>query len=164
PLARSVAAEPSKQESFRFEPILQTGPNSWLTQKVEGDVAIDPNRDKKGPITLGAVVSYKDAAPKGAAANSADRAKKMRLIVIGDADFGTNSVVRSAGNGDLFQNAVSWLANEGDLVSIRPQEAATSTLLLTSQQTKMTFYTSVLLLPTAMLVFGLSIWRRRRRL
>lgn len=164
PLARSAAAEPSKQESFRFDPILQTGPNSWLTQKVEGDVTIDPNRDKKGPITLGAVVSYKDAGPKGAEAAPADRAKKMRLIFIGDADFGTNSVVRSAGNGDLFQNAVSWLANEGDLVSIRPQEAATSTLLLTSQQTKMTFYTSVLLLPTAMLVFGLSIWRRRRRL
>ena len=163
PISRSVASEP-REETFRFEPFLQTGPNSWLTKRVEGDVTIDPSRDKKGPITFGAVVSYQDAGPKGPEASPADRPKKMRLVFIGDADFATNSVVRSAGNGDLFQNVISWLANEGDLISIRPQEAATSTLLLTSQQTKMMFYTSVLLLPTVIFVVGLSIWRRRRRL
>lgn len=165
PLSRSVASDPEKAGAFRFEPFLQTGPNSWLTKRVEGDVTIDPTRDKKGPITLGAVVSQTgpESSPD-AKQDGASDAKKMRLVVVGDADFATNSVVQSAGNGDLFQNVVSWLANEGDLISIRPQEAATSTLLLSAQQTKMTLYTSVLLLPTAILVVGLSIWRRRRRL
>lgn len=163
PLSRSVAFDPSKEETFRFEPFLQSGQNSWLTKKVEGDLSIDPNRDKKGPITLGAVIRYRDAAPAGPE-GSQDGKKKMRIVVIGDADFATNSVVRSAGNGDLFQNVVSWLAEERDLVSIRPQEAATSTLLLTAQQSKMTLYTSVLIFPTVILTVGLSIWRRRRRL
>jgi ABC-type uncharacterized transport system involved in gliding motility auxiliary subunit len=163
PLSRSVAVDPANEGTFRFEPFLQTGPNSWLTKQVEGDVTIDPQRDKKGPITLGAVVSRQET-PSPAEANPADRKKKMRLVFIGDADFATNSVVRSAGNGDLFQNVVSWLADEGDLVSIRPQEASTATLLLTAQQMKMTLYTSVLILPAAILTVGLSIWRRRRRL
>jgi hypothetical protein len=164
PLSRSVAVDPANEGTFRFEPFLQTGPNSWLTKKVDGDVTIDPKRDKKGPITLGAIVSYKEEGRKEAEANESDRTRKMRLVVIGDADFATNSVIRSAGNGDLFQNVVSWLANEGDLVSIRPQEASTGTLLLTSQQMKATFYTSVLILPAAILTVGLSVWRRRRRL
>lgn len=157
PLSRSVSSDPSNEERFPFEPLLQTGPNSWLTRQVEGDVSIDAERDKKGPITFGGVIRPESGGPPGGK-------EGMRLVVIGDADFATNSVVRSAGNGDLFQNVVSWLADEGDLISIRPQEAATGTLLLTAQQMKMTFYTSVLILPAAILTIGLSVWRRRRRL
>lgn len=88
----------------------------------------------------------------------------MRLVVIGDADFATNSAVRSAGNGDLFQNVVSWLAEEEDLISIRSQEAKTSTLLLSNAQHRFNFYSSVIILPLAILTVGLTVWRRRRRL
>lgn len=160
PLSRSIGFDASKEGAFRFEPILQTGQNSWLTRAITGELSIDPKRDQKGPITIGGVILPKGSGPEV----EGESGKKMRLVVIGDADFATNSVVRAAGNGDLFQNVVSWLAEEGDLVSIRPHEAQTSTLLLTSNQIKMTFYTSVLILPMTILVVGLSIWYRRRRL
>lgn len=167
PLSRSVGFDPAKEGTFRFEPILKSGQGTWLTTKVEGDLDIDPKRDKPGPITFGAVVHYKDeptALETGDGGKSIDASKKMRLVVIGDADFATNGVVRSAGNGDLFQNIVSWLAEEKDLISIRQQEAQNSTLLMSSAQHRFNFYTSVLIVPLSILMVGLTVWRRRRRL
>lgn len=170
PLSRSVGFDSSKEGTLRFEPILKSAQGTWLTKKLEGDLGIDPKRDKPGPITFGAVIRYKD---EPAAAPAADPAKpdpakpdpkKMRLVVIGDADFATNGVVRSAGNGDLFQNVVSWLAEEGDLVSIRSPEEQGGTLLLSNQQHRFNFYSSVLIVPLIILSVGLTVWRRRRRL
>ncbi len=174
PLARSVTE--SGAAGFRFEPILKTGPSSWRTVQMKGDITLDPARDQKGPITIGAVVRKEeggtqadaDAPDQSGATGHADgaspAASKARLVVIGDADFATNAIVRSAGNGDLFQNAISWLAEEKDLVSIRPKEGVGATLLLSVQQDHTLFAVSVLILPVAILVSGLTVWRRRRRL
>ncbi len=167
PLSRSVNFDPLKEGSLLFEAILKSGRGTWLTTKVEGDLEIDPKRDKQGPITFGGVVRYKEeptAMETGDGGKSVDASKKMRLVVIGDADFATNGVVRSAGNGDLFQNVVSWLAEEGDLISIRSPEGQSSTLLMSSQQHRFNFYTSVLIVPLGILMVGLTVWRRRRRL
>ncbi|MBI3802233.1 MAG: GldG family protein [Nitrospirae bacterium] len=164
PLSRSVNFDPATEGTLRFEPLLKSAPGTWLTKRVEGDLNIDPSRDKPGPIIFGGVIRYKDEpAPAAAEAGKPDP-KKMRLVVIGDADFATNGVVRSAGNGDLFQNVVSWLAEEGDLVSIRSQEAQNGTLLLSNQQHRFNFYSSVLIVPLVIFSIGLTVWRRRRRL
>ncbi len=158
PLSRSVTFSSSQEAIFMFEPLLQSGPGSWLTSKVTGELSIDPDRDKKGPILFGGVIRHKE----GEALSAAQ--KRMRLVVVGDSDFGTNSVVRAAGNGDLFQNMMSWLAEEKDLISIRPQEAGNTTLLLSTQQIRLIFFSSVVMVPSAMLIAGLTVWRRRRRL
>jgi len=160
PLSRGIGFEPKKAEGFLFEPFLETSPDTWLTQAVEGDLSIDPKRDQKGPIVLGGVIS--EFVPLGSTPDPDE--KKMRLVVIGDSDFGTNSVVQAAGNGDLFLNIVSWLADEGDLVAIRPKEVPTTTLVLSAQQTNLIFSVSVLLLPLSVMGFGLFIWRGRRSL
>lgn len=166
PAARSVA--PTTVAGFRFEPIIQTGKNSWRTTQTQGEITLDPERDEPGPITLGAAIQKtsppKESDPENPEEVAASTDGGARLVVIGDSDFATNAVAQSAGNGDLFQNVVSWLADEGDLVSIRPKEANTSTLLLSMQQGITLFLVSVVLLPLAILVWGLTVWRRRRRL
>jgi len=165
PLTRSIAFDPSKGEQFLFEPFIQTGPDSWATKSLEGDLSIDPGRDRKGPITIGGVISDKEASPLEALLDP-DRPEKkdFRLVVIGDAGFGTNNHVRAMGNGDIFQNVISWLAEEGDLISIRPQEIVTSTLLLRPDQINIILYVSVLIIPSGVLIIGLFVWRGRRRL
>jgi ABC-type uncharacterized transport system involved in gliding motility auxiliary subunit len=162
PAARSVAS--AEVVGLRFEPIVQTGKNSWRTTQTQGEIVLDPDRDQPGPITLGAAIQKTPPPKEGPEAESAATDGGARLVVIGDSDFATNAVAQSAGNGDLFQNVVSWLADEGDLVSIRPQEAKTSTLLLSMQQGITLFLVSVVLMPLAILVWGITIWRRRRRL
>ncbi len=167
-MARSVAFNPAENaERIRFDSFLQTGPNSWATKRIADEISIDPALDQKGPIILGGAFSVRkpvegkeqDGQDKGGGA-----AEKMRIVVIGDSDFATNGLVRSAGNGDLFQNIISWLADEGDLISIRPKEGPAGTLILKKEQQKMFFYSSVLILPIGTLLFGLFISRKRRRL
>ncbi len=155
PLARSVTFDTSK-EAFSFTPLLKTGSRSWLTTEIAAEMTIDPNRDTPGPIVFGGVVSRETA--------NDEKNDDMRLVVIGDSDFVTNNVVRSVGNGDLFQNIISWLAEEKDLIAIDAREAPKATLVLNAQQIKRIFYLSVLILPVTLLTTGLFIWRRRRRL
>jgi ABC-type uncharacterized transport system involved in gliding motility auxiliary subunit len=165
PLTRSISFDPSKNEQFLFEPFVQTGPSSWATKQLEGDLSIEPGRDRKGPITIGAVISDKKASPLEALLSQDSSEKnEFRLVVIGDAGFGTNSHVRSMGNGDIFQNVVSWLAEEEDLVSIRPQEIVTTTLVLSPDQINVILYVSVLIIPSGVLMIGLFVWRGRRQL
>ncbi len=156
PLSRSVSFDSSKANLYQFSPILQSGSETWLTDHVEGELIVDPERDRKGPIIFGGVLTQKTS--------SSDTEKEMRMVVVGDSDFGTNSIARAAGNGDLFQNIISWLANEGDLVSIRAKEIPTTTLLLNDKQTGIIFTISVLILPLGIMSIGLMIWRKRRRL
>lgn len=156
PLVRSVSFDASKADFFRFSPILQSGQDTWLTDHVQGELIVDPARDRKGPIVFGGVLTAKNA--------PSDTEKEMRMVVVGDSDFGTNSIARAAGNGDLFQNIISWLADEGDLVSIRAKAFPTTTLLLNDKQTGIIFTVSVLILPLGIMGIGLMIWRKRRRL
>lgn len=160
PVARSVLANPDKEATLTFEGVIRTGPNSWATTRIEElQQGFNPDEDSKGPITIGAVVVFKEDAP-----NLSEAEKKVRLVIFGDSDFATNSYFSAAGNGDLFQNVVSWLAQEEDLISIRPKEGSTTTLMLTAQQGSFLFFFPVVILPTIILLSGLSIWRRRRRL
>lgn len=165
PLARSVAA--SEAAGFDFEPILKTGKGSWKTDQMESEITLDPERDQRGPITIGAVSrKMSDAAATGADSEHPARsgANKARLVVIGDSDFATNNVVHAAGNGDLFQNVVRWLTDDTDLIAIQPKAVKTTTLLISAQEAGAFFMTSVLLLPIATLTSGWIVWRRRRRL
>lgn len=163
PLSRSVSFDASLAGTYQFSPILQSGPDTWLTTQVAGELRVDPARDRKGPIVFGGVLTpvTKDTSSSD---TESDTKKQMRIVVVGDSDFGTNSIARAAGNGDLFQNIISWLADEGDLVSIRPKEVPTTTLLLNDKQMGIIFSVSVLILPFGIMGIGLMIWRKRRRL
>ena len=44
------------------------------------------------------------------------------MVVIGDSDFAANSVLGVQGNRDLFLNTVNWLAQQENLIAIRPRE------------------------------------------
>ncbi len=160
PITRSVSFDLVQASGAQFSPFLQSGAETWLTEEVEGDLSVDPVRDRKGPIIFGGVLtSNPEEANTGP-----DVPRSMRMVIVGDSDFGSNGVARAAGNADLFQNIISWLADEGDLVSIRPKEIPTTTLLLNEKQTGVIFAVSVLILPLGIMGMGMLIWQKRRRL
>ena len=89
---------------------------------------------------------------------------KTRIVFIGDSDFASNLYFKSAGNGDLFLNVVSWLASDTELISIRPQEARSGSLLLAPAQGQILFFLPVVVLPVTLTAVGMMIWRRRKKL
>ncbi len=69
-----------------------------------------------------------------------------------------------SGNGNFFLNIVNWLTEEADLISIQPKTSSPRTIQLSPSQGRLLFFVSVILLPLAVLVLGVSVWLRRRSL
>ena len=88
--------------------------------------------------------------------------KKARIVVFGDSDFVTNANMGISGNGDLFLNTVSWLAEEENLISIRAKSTESQPIMLTARQGKVLFWIPVVLMPLAFLVTGVTVVVRRR--
>ena len=85
-----------------------------------------------------------------------------RIVVFGDSDFVTNGYLGIPGNRDLFLNSVNWLAQQENLISIRPKDPEDRRVSLTSDQAKLIFWLSILIIPGLILAGGVQTWWRRR--
>ena len=88
---------------------------------------------------------------------------ETRLVVFGSARLANNQNLGQVYNRDLFLNAVSWLAAEDDLVSIRSKTIRSSRVRFTEAEATTIFYLSVLVFPEIVLLIGLAVWWRRSR-
>jgi ABC-type uncharacterized transport system involved in gliding motility auxiliary subunit len=185
PYARGVEVADSKPEGITATVLGKTSSNSWsetnLDQEMKaGRVSMDKDKDKPGPIPLAAVVTIKpkekekaetaEAAEKQEGAEAPEKTEELepsgegRLAVFGDSDFVTNRYFNLSGNANLFLNTLSWLAEEADLISIQPKTSEPRTIQLTPSQGRLIFFGSIIILPLAVLILGISVWVRRRSL
>ena len=89
--------------------------------------------------------------------------RETRIVLVGDSDFVANRYVEAAGgNLDLFLNMLSWLAKDEDLIAVRPKDPTDRQVTLTERDSNILFWSTVILLPMATLVLGVSVWYRRR--
>ena len=176
PLARSVAAA-SGGTSGRFpQALVETSQSSWAeadikTLTTSGQVARDVEKggDKAGPVSLAAAVSAPaESAPVPAPAPAAgakpeDTQKpETRVVVFGDSDFVANQWLGIPGNRDLFLNSVNWLAQQENMIAIRPRDPEDRRLTLTRDQQSRIFWLTVLIIPGLILLAGVQTWWRRR--
>ena len=169
PLARSMSPIAGGVGGHTPETFIQTSPRSWGESDIDGlmksgEVKFDEGKDLKGPVSLGAAVSAAAAdAPK--TAEGADKpAKKAetRVVAIGDSDFAANAYINVQGNRDMFMNTIGWLAQQENLISIRPREASDRRLTMTAAETRMVFFMAIIGFPGFILGFGIYTWWRRR--
>lgn len=154
PLVRSVTSTAEPGGDLTVTPLASTSPRSWGESQLEGgEVSFDAGVDTEGPVNIGVAIE-----------RHIDEDKTARLVVIGDSDFASNSFFGIQGNGDLFVNAVSWLAEDEGFIAIRPKEPDDRPLTLTETQTRVSYYVSMYLFPLSVLVAGISVWVRRRKL
>ena len=113
-------------------------------------------------MALGCLVVASAPLAGGKPSGQASSAKITRLAVIGDSDFAANEHYRNGGNSDLFLNAVNWLTEEEHLISIRPKPFTFRRLVVGEDAARFIRYSSVGLLPLAVLVAGWVVWWRRR--
>jgi ABC-type uncharacterized transport system involved in gliding motility auxiliary subunit len=84
------------------------------------------------------------------------------VVAVGDADFASNALLGFQGNQDFFLNAVAWLAEDADLISIRPKEPENQSLFLSRQAQQNVAWLALVLLPGLFVVLGVVSWWRRR--
>jgi ABC-type uncharacterized transport system involved in gliding motility auxiliary subunit len=174
PVARSVTAAAGGASGRIAQSFIETSGQSWAETDLKalaggGRVALDEAAgDKPGPISVGAAVSA-DApeAPQKPDAPAEDTdgtpaRPQTRVAVIGDSDFAANGFLGVSGNQDMFLNTVNWLAQQENLIAIRPRDAEDRRVTLTAERQRFTFYISVLGLPFLVLGAGILTWWRRR--
>ena len=172
PLARSITPILPASNGRAAVTFIQTGARSWaeadMNQLKSGKVELNADKgDKPGPVSIGAVTATnavdvpKPDPAKTAGANQSPT-PESRFVTIGDSDFGANFALRIQGNQDLFLNTVNWLAQQENMISIRPKPPNDSRLTMTAQQTMATFWMSLLVIPALVFGTGVYTWWRKR--
>nr|HID57990.1 hypothetical protein [Desulfobacterales bacterium] len=173
PVARSVAPADIDDPEVETTRLAFTGESSWAETDLEklekGRASFDEEKDKRGPVPVAVVSTVKiDKSKKGKEEekNKEEGGNKSvsvhaRIVVFGDSDFASNSYLNLSGNRDLFLNTLSWLAEEEDLISIRPKKRENTPVVLSYTQGRVIFWSSVILLPGVVLVIGIIVFRSK---
>jgi ABC-type uncharacterized transport system len=89
-------------------------------------------------------------------------ARPYRLMVVGDADFASNSFFPYLANADIVLAGVSWLMREDRLPTMKPPVEVLPQVTLTNAQVRWIFILTVILLPGAVALAGVGVWWWRR--
>lgn len=155
PLTRSI--EILARTSYTQTALLQTNPgtDSWgetdftPLQGNAAAISFDPATDVAGPVVL-------------AAASENDQGGKV--VVIGSSTFATDGWFDGYGNGDLFVNAVSWAAGQGETYDVTPKDTTQRTYNQPSQIAGLLINLgSVCGIPLIVIGLGVYAWASRRR-
>ena len=172
PLARAMT--PITENTTKpAQSFIQTAQRSWaetdLASLADNKVAPDTDKgDLAGPVSIAVAVSMPapnapDVKPAANNDKAADEKKpETRLAAIGDSDFAASEALGIEGNRDLFLNTVNWLAQQENLISIRPKEASDRRITMTASQTNLVTLTSIIVIPAVVFLTGAYTWWRRR--
>ncbi len=151
PLARTVSIADKARPVPAMVELLKTPERSFTVPKIDKTTkSIDFNPATAGPLSLGV---------------SADRkgtGRDSRMVVIGNAQFAQNSYVGQARNGDLFYNAVDWLSEDENLISIRPKSPTNRSVTFTETQIALLKWIDIIFIPALVIIAGIVIWWKRR--
>lgn len=145
PLSRSLEI---KSDKPGMEKLFETSDTSYLTGNLKPPIKLDPDKDKKGPFTLGAAGTVNG---------------KARVVITGSASWLSNSALSyPTANKDLGLNMVNWLTADESLISIPTKEPEDRRIMLSGRQMSMVALTSVIFLPLLVVLSGFAVWWKRR--
>jgi ABC-type uncharacterized transport system involved in gliding motility auxiliary subunit len=154
---RSITRTVEQPEGVTALALVESSAGSWGETDFEAlgrqEARYDVGADSAGPLSMAMSVE---------AQGEGEATVGTRLVVFGDSDFAGNASLTLGGNGDLFLNSVNWLAEEEELISIRPKPPVSRVLILSPGQARFLQYSSVIFLPAAVLLVGAVVWWRRR--
>jgi hypothetical protein len=172
PVVRSVRVAKELPEGISAQALVSTSQQSWaetdLKTLQEGRSTFDAGSDRQGPVSIAAVATMAvqkqgEAAKPPRSRPALRHLQPARLVVFGDSEFANNNFFTLQGNGDLFLNSVSWLAEEEDLIAIRPREGGGSgPVVLTAAQQPLIFWLPVVVLPLVVFAVGAIVFTTRR--
>jgi ABC-type uncharacterized transport system involved in gliding motility auxiliary subunit len=157
PMARHLVSHEDKAPDWEHLPLARTSPRSWAETDLKGRVvSYSAKDDIQGPLPIAIAITPKKKPEAGK--------PHPAVVVVGNSSFAMNGYVRFPGNTDFFLHTVGWLAEERDLVSLTAKDKAFRPFIPNATQERLLLYVQVLLLPTLTFLWGMTIWRKRRRL
>ena len=166
-LARSIQVKEQDISGNIFTRIVaNTGESSWAETNLDDlfsgkETKFNKGVDLNGPIPVMAYSQITVSEDEGET-DAEVKEKEAYVLAIGDSDFVTNSMYKTQGNKDLFLNAINFLADRGELISIRPAQQESVYLTLTARQGRLAFFISMVTIPLLVIIVGLYINIQRR--
>lgn len=150
PHAAGIHARPP--EEWKSQVLFDTRESAWSeTGALKGEVRYDKGRDVPGPLNLAVALTRET------------EGREQRVVVVGDGDFLSNSIIANGGNLELGMSLANWLSRDDAYVNIPVRTARDRTLSLSRNVQIAIGGGFLLVLPLALLGSGLVIWWRRRR-
>lgn len=180
PLVRSVEPASASDDTVEIQTIAMTGARSWAETSLPGSPeeameyvpALDPGTDEPGPVSIAVAITAvpralprRDMAtltPQEMAMRPEEHEIKTRVVVVGNSSFASNAYIMLPGNGDLALNILNWLAQEEDLLAIRPKSSDTRLVQISLSQMRDIFIITGILSPIGILIAGVMVWWRRK--
>lgn len=155
-IARAVEASTTPPPDTPNGRVIMSSPQSYgeTNFKALGETntfQFDAGQDIQGPL---ATVVWANNRKTGA-----------KILLIGDSDFATNSLVTQTGNAILFTDGLAWLTGFGDQINFAPQAygSGTPVIFISAQQLDVIAFITVVLIPGLVLAAGIGLWLRRMR-
>lgn len=162
PEAREIDAKASYDFGWKVGRLVEVAPNGWLeSSKIESGVknqkvVFDEETDKRGPINIG--VSLERTYGK----------KGQRVVVMGNANFLSNTFITNGGNLDFGLNIVNWLAGDDSLITIQPMPLKDANVTIANTVTAKVvawtvFHAFQFFIPLGFFAAGFWFWWRRKK-
>lgn len=154
PGAQSIKILDKPKSSLTIQPLLVTSDKSWAKTNLHSDTVEKTSSDINGPLNVAVSITNKISSDK-----------ESRIVVVGNGSFINPQIssLSSNANLDFFMNSVNWCADRKDSLSIRPKSFEDYSLQLNAFQ-KLTFTGMVvILIPGIVLVWGITVWLKRRK-
>ena len=166
-LVRSTRVKDDLESGITGEWIARTSDESWgetnlALLKNANQARYDGTSDLRGPVPVAVAMTIDlDAQEKAEGPEEAEK-REARLVVIGDSDMAGDRFLRPE-NKNFLLNAISWLVEEEDLISILPKHRKSSPLLLSNPEQRVLLVVPLFILPgSVVLAGGLVYWNRRK--
>jgi len=169
PEAHEVTAKGTDENGWKVSNLVEVAPNGWLAGKAlakDEKPVFNEKSDKRGPVNIG-VALERIYGKKG-----------QRVVVMGNANFLSNTFITNGGNLDFGVNMVNWLVGDDDLITIQPMPlkdtnltipemgkgwAGMWTLIMFNPIYNTSFGLFNFIIPVTFLFLGIFFWRKRRK-
>ena len=160
PLATSINVPAASQTTPSVVALAKSSDQSWGSANLQQPQRQDS--DPKGPLTL-AVAVDRGGSSGASSTSSSSGTNSSRIVIFGSPDLVSNTALQQVpGNQTLFLNAADWVAQQDNLINIRPPDTTPRTMALIGWQMNLIGVSSIVLLPLAILAAGAAVWWTRR--
>ncbi len=174
PLKRSIAAgnradtNGNKFAPYSIYPLLKSTGSAWaetdpdLTKGIAQDAG-----EETGPFEAALAVTVwpaKREEKDGKTNVTTGPAKELNIAIFGNSDFISDWYLGEIpGNRELFVNTANWAIGQEDRIAIPPKTMKSYPLNLTEGERNFIAWFSLLILPLAVIVTGISVYVRRKK-
>jgi ABC-type uncharacterized transport system involved in gliding motility auxiliary subunit len=170
PEAHQVSAQGTVDNGWEVTNLIDVAPSGWLENNAKeledkaSKAKFDEKEDVHGPINI-AVALQRVYGKRG-----------QRVVIVGNANFLSNTHVTSESNLDLGLNMVNWLAGDDSLITIQPKPLKDMNITIPDKGWGhvwalfifmpifgFSFGLFQFIIPVALLVIGIALWLKRRK-